>query len=372
MIYLDNAATTCVSAQAAQAAFDAMTQEFANPSSLHSPGIRAEHLLDEARSRLATALGCDKQQVHFTSGGTEANNLAVLGAANAMKRKCRHIVVSAIEHPSVLECAKQLEKDGWRVSYIASSDDGHISAEDVADAVCEDTALVSVMCVNNEVGAIQPIGEICKAVKRRNAATLVHSDCVQALFKVEGRLCDTGADILTVSAHKLHAPKGAGAIYVKKGVRLLPNAHGGGQEKAIRPGTEPVPAIAGFGAACGEWLENGQEWRAHMRKVLDHIIRGLSDIDGLTVIGGSDAPHILSVSPGRYPSEVIMRMLEQRGIYVSSGSACSKGRRSHVLSAMGVKPNVIDSAVRISLSHDTTEDDADELISAMREICKRG
>jgi len=372
MIYLDNAATTKVSDAAISAAVDAMSEHFGNPSSLHAPGIEGERLVETARRSVAQALGCDANEVFFTSGGTEGNNMAVLGAAKAAARRGKHIITTAVEHASVLEPVKKLEQEGWRVTYIKPDENCKISSDSVSEAVCEDTVLVSVMSVNNEVGAIQPIADICRAVRKKNAKTLIHTDGIQAFFKLGGKLCDTGADIITVSGHKIHAPKGIGAIYIKKGVRLEPQVYGGGQQKGIRSGTEPVPCIAALGAACNEWMENGDERRRNMACVLETVKGLLNEVSGVTVISGSDAPHILSVSVGSLPSEVIMRMLEQHGIYVSSGSACSKGRRSHVLRAMGVQDKIIDSAVRISVAHNTTVEDAYALKCALEEICKRG
>lgn len=372
MIYLDNAATTRVSDKAAEAAVEAMRERFGNPSSLHALGIESEKLMESARETVAKALGAGKAEVYFTSGGTEGNNLAVFGAAQANARRGRHIVVSATEHASVLEPVKSLEQDGWDISYIKPDSNGRISADAVFDAVREETALVSVMSVNNEVGARNPIADICRAVRERNKNTLVHTDAVQAFFKLSGALADTGADIITVSGHKINAPKGIGAIYLRKGTRLKARSLGGGQERGMRSGTESVPLIAAFAAACEEWRESGNRWRESMAQATD-IIRGeLSETDGVEIIAGSDAPHILSASVTRYPSEVVMRMLEQRGIYVSSGSACNKGKRSHVLSAMGVPVKLIDSAIRISVGRDTTAEDAHLFAQAVREICKRG
>lgn len=372
MIYLDNAATTRVSQAAAEAAVDAMRERFGNPSSLHALGIEGEKTVEAARETVAECLGVGKAEVYFTGGGTEGNNLAIFGVAEANVRRGKHIVVGATEHASVLEPMKRLETNGWEISYIKPDESGHIIARDVIDAVREDTVLVSVMSVNNEVGAKNPIADICRGVREKNRNTVVHTDAVQAFFKTEGLLGDTGADVITVSGHKINAPKGIGAIYVKKGVRLAPRNLGGGQERGMRSGTESVPLIAAFGAACKEWREDGNKWRENMAQVIGKIRDGLKDIEGVTVIKGSDAPHILSVSVSRYPSEVVMRMLEQKGIYVSSGSACSKGKRSHVLSAMGVPVKVIDSAIRISAGRDTTSDDADALVAAIREISKRG
>ena len=371
MVYLDNAATTQVSDAALKAATDAMTVRFGNPSSLHTMGIEGERIVENARSTLAKALGCDKSEVYFTSGGTEGNNIAVFGAAQAGARTGKHIVVSSIEHASVLEAVKHLEQSGWRVSYVNPEKDGHIQPEKIENAVEGDTALVSVMSVNNEVGAVEPVKEICRAVRRKNANTIIHSDGVQGFFKLDGKLCETGADIITISGHKIHAPKGIGAMYIKKGVRIPPRVYGGGQERGMRSGTEPVPLIAALGTACEEWMENGGLWRADMHSTMEYLLKGLGEIEGVTVIPGHDAPHIVSISAGKYPSEVVMRMLEQKGICVSSGSACSKGKRSHVLRAMCVSDKLIDSAVRISLCHGNTTEQADELCSALKEICKR-
>ena len=251
--YLDNSATTAVSAAAARKALEIMTENFGNPSSLHTLGINAEHELEAARDFVARAISADSGEIIFTSGGTEANNLALFGAAEAKRRTCRRVIISSTEHSSVIEAAKKLSDDGYEVVRISPSENGVIEPSDVASAVTPDTSLVSVMLVNNETGAINPVAEIFEAVRLRNKNVICHTDAVQAFGKLDFKVKKLGADLLTVSAHKVHAPKGCGALYIKKGVRILPRQIGGEQEKRIRSGTEPLPAIAAFGVACTEF-----------------------------------------------------------------------------------------------------------------------
>lgn len=372
MIYLDNAATTRVSEAAAEAAIACMREEFGNPSSLHGLGIRGEERMTAARQAVANMLGASPDEVVFTSGGTEANNLAILGAAEARRRRGKHVITTAVEHASVLEPVKYLESCGYEVTYLAPDRDCRVTPGQVAAAVRPDTVLVSVMRVNNEVGAAQPVAEICRAVRAVNPETLIHTDGVQAFGKLDGSLAGCGVDLASVSGHKINAPKGVGALYVKKGVRLQARAFGGGQERALRPGTEPLPAIAALGAACAEWQAQGDSWRESMERILARLRARLGGIAGVEILPGSGAPHILGIAVEGYPSEVTMRMLEQREIYVSSGSACSRGRRSHVLRAMGVPGKTIAGALRVSIGRDTTEEEADALADALENINQRG
>lgn len=360
MIYLDNAATTRVSSAAADAAVRAMRQQFGNPSSLHHLGIEAEGILKDAREKLAETLGASKNEFVFTSGGTEGNNLAVFGAAHAKARRGKHIITSAVEHASVLAPMRELEKEGYRVTYLPPEE---LNAEGVVSALCDDTILVSVMHVNNEVGSIYPVPEIARAVKRRQPEVLIHTDAVQAFLKIPISLRDEMIDLLTVSGHKIHAPKGVGALYIRRGVRITARNFGGGQERELRPGTENVPAIAGFGAAIAE-----QRNTEAMAGVLGHLKERLSAMPQVKILADGGAPHILSIAIPGYPSEVAMRMLESRGIYVSSGSACSKGRRSHVLEALRISPKLIDCALRLSISDETSMEEIDAFCTAVQEL----
>jgi cysteine desulfurase len=368
MIYLDNAATTKADGDAAALMIKIMTEEFGNPSSLHKLGISAERHLCRAREQTAKALSCTPDEVCFTSGGTEGNNTAVFGAANAMRRRGKHIITTSVEHPSVLEPMKRLSETGFDVTFLKPGKDGKISEKQVLDALREDTVLISIMSVNNETGAVFPVKRIVDAVKGAGSRALVHTDAVQAFLKLSGPPALTGADIITVSGHKIHAPKGVGALYIKKGVRLVPLMYGGGQEKNMRPGTEALPLIAAFGHVCAERLKTQKSDIAHMNSLMDILCESIKDTDGVSVICRGGAPHIISLAFERYPSEVSMRMLENRGIYISSGSACGRGRRSHVLKEMDVPDKTAACAARVSLSRYTTKQDILALAGAIKEL----
>ncbi len=360
MHYLDNSATTMVSPEAAKKALEMMTEVFANPSSLHAFGIRAEAEVEAARKAVAAQLGCSDEEILFTSGGTEANNLALFGVAEARKRRCRKIVVSSVEHSSVIEAAKKLENDGFTVVYVAPRADGIIHPEDVAAAVGNDTSLVSVMRVNNETGAVMPVADIFEEVRDVNPDVICHTDAVQAFGKLECKVKKLGADLLTVSAHKVHAPKGCGALYIKKGVRLVPRQYGGEQQKKRRPGTEAAQTIAAFGVACEQFDIRANA--AYVRQLNDYAKEKLLAIEGVVLNSPADAlPYVLNITAGRVRSETMLHHLEKREIYLSSGSACAKGKPSHVLSAMGYDKDRADSALRVSFSKYNTKEDIDAL-----------
>ena len=360
MHYLDNSATTMVSPEAAKKALEMMTEVFANPSSLHAFGIRAEAEVEAARKAVAAQLGCSDEEILFTSGGTEANNLALFGVAEARKRRCRKIVVSSVEHSSVIEAAKKLEYDGFTVVYVAPRADGVVHPEDVAAAVDVNTALVSVMRVNNETGAIMPVADIFEEVRDVNPDVICHTDAVQAFGKLECKVKKLGADLLTVSAHKVHAPKGCGALYIKKGVRLVPRQYGGEQQKKRRPGTEAAQTIAAFGVACEQFDIRANA--AYVRQLNDYAKEKLLAIEGVVLNSPADAlPYVLNITAGRVRSETMLHHLEKREIYLSSGSACAKGKPSHVLSAMGYDKDRADSALRVSFSKYNTKEDIDAL-----------
>ena len=360
MHYLDNSATTMVSPEAAKKALEMMTEVFANPSSLHAFGIRAEAEVEAARKAVAAQLGCSDEEILFTSGGTEANNLALFGVAEARKRRCRKIVVSSVEHSSVIEAAKKLENDGCTVGYVAPRADGIIHPEDVAAAVGDDTSLVSVMRVNNETGAVMPVADIFEEVRDVNPDVICHTDAVQAFGKLECKVKKLGADLLTVSAHKVHAPKGCGALYIKKGVRLVPRQYGGEQQKKRRPGTEAAQTIAAFGVACEQFDIRANA--AYVRQLNDYAKEKLLAIEGVVLNSPADAlPYVLNITAGRVRSETMLHHLEKREIYLSSGSACAKGKPSHVLSAMGYDKDRADSALRVSFSKYNTKEDIDAL-----------
>ena len=364
--YLDNSATTAVSPSAAQRAFKVMTEIYGNPSSLHTKGIEAEKVLEQARLSVAERLGAQHEEIFFTSGGTEANNLAVFGAAEAKKRSGKRIVVSSAEHSSVLEAARHLEQNGWDVVYITPCADGTISPGDVAEQIDKSTTLVSVMYVNNETGAVNPVDEIFELARLKNPDIICHTDAVQAFGKLEIKAKKLGADLISVSGHKVFAPKGVGALYIKRGVRLVPRQFGGEQEKKVRPGTEPLPLIAAFGEACAEF-DIKENYRL-VSELKNYAVQRLSEIDGVLFNSPENAlPYVLNITAGRVRSETMLHFLEEREVYVSSGSACAKGKPSHVLSAMGIDKKRADSALRISFSKHNTKEDIDALCEGIRE-----
>ncbi len=366
-IYLDNSATTRVCEKSAEKVLELMTQCYGNPSSLHKKGLEAQREVAHARQAVAVSLGAQPREIIFTSGGTEANNLAVLGGAAAGRRRGKRIVTTAIEHPSVLEPMRQLEKEGFEVVFLTPDADGRVPEEAALKAVTGDTILISVMAVNNELGSIQPIEVLKKAVKRAGAPALVHVDGVQAYGKLPLRPEKLGIDLLTVSGHKIHGPKGVGALYVSKNARILPRTFGGGQERELRPGTEAAPLIAGLGAAAEE-LPDWRQAYSRMEKLRDYTLQKLSGLEGVEVNSPVEGlPYLLNFSALGIRSETMLHFLAQRGIYVSSGSACAKGKQSHVLKAAGLPDSRISSAIRVSFSRENTERDADALAEGVRE-----
>lgn len=355
MIYLDNSATTRPCAAAVRAVAEAMAETWGNPSSLHGNGIDAAHRLEAARKQTAAALGAETERVFFTSGGTEADNWAILGTAKKLGKRGKHIVTTAIEHPAVLRPMQALEAAGFEVTYLAPEADGFVPASALEAALRPDTILVSCMMVNNEVGAVQPIAEMIRATRRKSPLAIFHTDAVQGFGKIPFRAKTLGADLITVSSHKIHGPKGAGALYIKAGLQLPALILGGGQEKGFRSGTEGTPAILGFGAACAEL--GGAEEIAAITALRDFCREELSRVEGLMMLGRGDAPHIVCVSLPGLRSQGILNCLQDKGFCVSAGSACSRGHRSHVLTAMGLAPEVIDGAVRISLSRENTREE---------------
>ena len=365
--YLDNAATTKVCDEAAQAALAAMTENYGNPSSTHTKGREANRLLESARKQVSAALGCTPGELIFTSCGSESDNWAIINGAEAMKRRGKHIISSAVEHDAVRRSLDELESRGFEVTRLAPDEKGGISLDSVVSALRDDTILVSLMLVNNETGAVTDISSIAKAVKKANPAVLVHTDAVQGFLKVPFSAKTLGADMISISGHKIHAPKGIGALYIKSGLRLKPFIVGGGQESGRRAGTEAMPQIAAFGAACEIARISMAENIARMQTLRQLAVERLSrDIPELVLIGGG-APHILSISLPGWRSEVLMNYLEAREVYVSRSSACKKGGRSHVLEAMGLSAKVIDGAIRIGLSRFSTEEDIDALCMGLKE-----
>ena len=367
--YLDNSATTAVCPEAVEAAVEAMTLIYGNPSSTHTKGREAKKLLDKARGQLAAALGCKPTEVVYTSCGSESDNWAIIYGAESMKRKGRHIISSQLEHDAVRKALDELERRGFEVTRLKGEADGTVSPESVLNALREDTILVSLMLVNNETGAVTDISAISKALKKAKSQALLHTDAVQAFMKLPFSARTLGADMISVSGHKLHAPKGIGALYIREGVKLSPFIVGGGQENGRRAGTEAMPQIAAFGAAC-EAAARVKENASHMLSLKQDIIRILSEsLPDFRYID-SAAPHILSISLPGWRSEVLMNFLEARGIYVSKSSACKKGGRSVVLEAMGLDARTIDGAIRIGLSRFSTQEDVRALTEGLVEASK--
>lgn len=365
--YLDNSATTRVCREAARKAFDLMTADFGNPSSLHSLGFRAEQEMETARKSVAAFIGCPTDCLVFTSGGTEANNLAVLGGTAAYSRRGKHIITTAVEHPSVSVACDALEKEGYEITRLVPDSDGMITSAALAEVLRPDTVLVSIMMVNNETGALFPIADLVKTVRRLSPHALFHCDAVQAAGKLAVNAARLGVDFLTVSAHKLHAPKGCGALYIRKGVRVLPRLLGGGQEKGIRSGTESTPLIAAFGEAVRR-LPTPQYQQQHFEDLYHRLTEGLTRSGGFVIRKPAvHVPYICNFSMPGYRSETLLHFLAERDIFVSSGSACSKGKKSAVLTAMGISQAEIDSALRISFCMENTADDVDRLLTALSE-----
>ena len=364
-IYLDNAATTQVCPEAAEAALDAMTAHYGNPSSTHALGREAAKLLTKARGQVAKALGCKAEELVFTSCGSEGDNWALLRGAEYQKKFGSHIISSTVEHAAVLRCLDELEARGFAVTRLKPGRDGAVSVDAVLDALRPDTSLVSLMLVNNETGAVTDVAAIAAAVKAACPKALVHTDAVQAFLKLPFSPAKLGVDLLTLSGHKVHAPKGVGALWIRSGLNLPPYILGGGQEQGRRSGTESLPLIAAFGAACEAAAATLETDQARMAALRAHCAsRLMEENDGLQVLGGG-APQILSISLPGWRSEVLMNALEAEGIYVSKSSACKRGGRSYVLEQMGFPAPVIDGALRVSFSRFSTMAEADAFCDAL-------
>ena len=360
MVYLDNAATTRVCPEAAEAAVHMMTECFGNPSTTYKLGREAKAAVDKARGQIAKALGCQPDEVYFTSCGSEGDNWALISGARYMRRRGKHIISSAVEHDAVRKSLDFLEKEGYEITRLQPDGTGAIPLEAVRAALRPDTILVSLMMVNNETGSVNDIAAVARMLKAENSIALLHTDAVQGFLKVPFSAKTLGAD-------KIHAPKGIGALYIRSGLKLPPYILGGGQERGMRAGTEATPQIAAFGTAAEIGSAKMAQATKTMAEVRAHAIDRLTaEVDGLVVIGGG-SPHILSISLPGYRSEVLMNFLEARGIYTSKSSACKKGGRSHVLEAIGLPANVIDGALRISFSRYTTREDIDALCDALRD-----
>ena len=375
--YLDNSATTRCSDRACQLMVDLLTKDYGNPSSLHMKGIEAERFVETAKKKIAKTLRVSEKEIIFTSGGTESNNLAIIGAAMANRRAGNHIITTSIEHASVENPMEFLKEQGFDITYLSVDENGIISLEELEEAVTEQTILVSMMQVNNEIGAIEPVAEAAELIKKKNPDTLIHVDAIQSYGKMYIYPKKLGIDMLSVSGHKIHGPKGSGFLWVKEKTKLKPLILGGGQQKGMRSGTENVPAIAGLGEAAEEIHENLDEKRAHLYGLKQRFIDGIEKLEGTHVNGktGEDsAPHIVSVSFEGIRSEVLLHSLEDRGIYVSSGSACSsnnhtgKQKGSKTLRNIHLKENLLDSTLRFSFSVHTTEEEIDYALEVLGEL----
>lgn len=364
-IYLDNSATTKPCEAALEKMLEVLTDKYGNPSSLHEKGLEAEQEVERSRQVIANTLGANVNEVFFTSGGTEANNLAILGTVEANKHKGNKIVTTAIEHSSVFNAAKELEKNGYEVVYLTPNKNGEITSTQLETLIDERTVLVSVMCVNNELGSLFPVESLKMAIKRKRSPALLHIDAVQAFGKIPLNVDKLGVDLLSISAHKIHGPKGVGALYVRKGVKISPRMFGGEQQQKLRPGTEAVPLIAGFGAAVQQ-LKLSEQYE-EIRRLNELCRRELLKIEGIEINSPNTAiPHILNVSTNAVKSETMLHFLSSKGIFVSSGSACAKGKKSRVLTEMGLSQRRIDTALRISFSRYNTESDVEELVRQIR------
>ena len=365
MIYLDNSATTKPNAACVQAMTRLLCDTWGNPSSVHELGIAAERELKNARKEVAASLGAEPDRVFFTSGGTEADNWAIFSTCERLKKRGNHIVTTAVEHHAVLHPMKALEAKGFEVTYLQPDEAGFVSADTLKAALRPDTILVSIMMVNNESGAVMPIADMIRITRRLSPLALFHTDAVQGFLKIPFKAKTLGADMISVSGHKIHGPKGVGALYIRPGLPLPPFIHGGGQESNFRSGTENLPGICGFAAACA--ATDAQQEIARMTDLRDYCRARAQEIPGLVLIGQQAAPHIVNLSLPGLRSQGIINCLQTKGIYVSAGSACSKGHRSHVLEAMHLPPAVIDGSVRISFCGDNTREDVDLLINALLE-----
>ncbi len=371
--YFDNSATTRCTQAAVDIMQKALLEDYGNPSSLHMKGVTAENYIKTAAAQIAKILKVSEKELLFTSGGTESNNLALIGTALANQRAGKHIITTAIEHASVYNPLIFLEEQGYEVTYLPVDHEGRISPDELEAAVREDTILVSIMHVNNEIGTIEPVEEAAARVHAKNPRTLFHVDAIQSFGKLRIYPKRMGIDLLSVSGHKIHGPKGVGFLYVKDKTKIRPIIHGGGQQRDMRSGTENVPGIAGIGAAAAQIYENFDEKIDRLYELREYLAAGMQAFDGVTVNGAAGraaAPHIVSVSFAGIRAEVLLHALEERQIYVSTGSACSSNHPaiSGTLKAIGVAPELLDATVRFSLSVDSTREEADYVLSQLAEL----
>ena len=369
MIYFDNSATTRPCKEAVEAMTLAMTQNWANPSALYSFGIDAAKELRVSRQQVAAAMGAEPDRVFFTSGGTEAANWAIFGTVKRFGKRGKHIITTAIEHHAVLNCMKELESQGYEVTYLQPDSMGCVTAQQLKAALRTDTILVSIMMVNNEVGSVMPIAQMAKLTHKLCPNAIFHTDAVQGFLKIPFSAKMLGADLISVSSHKIHGPKGAGALYISPKLKSFPPMiYGGGQESGYRSGTEGTPAIAGFAAACAACAATVTADIAHESALLAKLVEKISSLEQIQINGAHQAPHILSLSIPGVPTQNTINILQDHEICVSAGSACAKGHRSHTLTAMNLSPQVMDSSFRVSLSRETTEEDLDALIAGIATV----
>lgn len=386
-IYLDNAATTRVYPSVCEKMVEVMSKDYGNPSSLHMKGFTAEQYVKEARKNIASVMKVDEKEIVFTSGGTESNNMAIIGAAMANKRRGKHLITTSIEHASVYNPFIWLEEQGFEVTYLPVDHHGVVSLEALEAALREDTILVSVMAVNNEIGTIQPLDEIGAVIKKKNSEILFHVDAIQGFGKIELYPSKLRIDLMSVSGHKLHGPKGIGFLYIKNKVKVQPLILGGGQQKDMRSGTENVPGIAGLGEAVCRVFENFKDKQRNLYALREQFVSRLEQMDGVKINGFAHqisdvnlhqgpAPHVVSVSFENIRAEVLLHALEERGIYVSSGSACSSNHPavSGTLKAVGTEKKYLDATIRFSLCYDTTEEELNtccEVLEALLPMLRR-
>ena len=364
--YFDYAATTPVRPEAVEAAVQAMTQGWGNPSARHELGSRAAADLSAWRGQIARGLGCAPEELYFTSCGTEGDNWAIYGAVETGKRVGKHIITTAYEHDAVLQPCKELERRGYEVTYLKPNRDGKISLNNLAAAIRPDTVLVSMMLVNNELGTVLPVHQAVDVVRRSGSRALFHCDAVQGFLKIPFTPAELGVDLLSISGHKIQAPKGIGALYIRKGLKFPPLIRGGGQENGMRSGTEPTAQIAAFAAAVEAGAREMEAATAHMVRMKERTLDRLTQaVPGLKQVGTGTAPHILAVTMPGYKSEVVVRFLSDRGVCVSSGSACHKGKASHVYAALNLPKKELDGVLRISFSPRTREEEVDALAQAL-------
>ena len=372
-VYLDNSATTRVLPCVKDLMVETMEVDYGNPSSLHTKGVEAERYVKQAKERIARTLKVQEKEIYFTSGGTESNNLALIGCAMANKRAGMHLITSCVEHASVLNPMHYLEEQGFSVTYLPVDETGRVKLSALEEAIREDTILVSVMYVNNEIGAVEPIDEIAAVIKKKKPDILFHVDAIQAYGKMTIRPKRQGIDLLSVSGHKIHGPKGVGFLCVGEKVKIHPILFGGGQQKGMRSGTENVPGIAGLGLAAQEMYRDHEEKIRALYELKEAFVEGIRGLEGTTVnglTGRESAPHVVSVSFEGVRSEVLLHALEDKGIYVSSGSACSSNHPSvsSTLKSIGVKKELLDSTIRFSIGMETTMEEITYTIDTLRTL----